>query len=187
MFREWGPAATGDGTFFADQAPYRLGFNRVNGRVWIVKFKTEDASYRGRISAYGDSQGGVTWISDDPCDAAFGVANKLVSWSNHGGGSLDFLVVRKSDEPKLDTDPTLASWAKSPRLYAGHCYYVSFENTTDEFPSLIDKSYIETIGDDCGVSGDGTCYYLAMDFGHLLHDIGTGQLIAGNVIPGLTQ
>jgi hypothetical protein len=64
---------------------------------------------------------------------------------------------------------------------------VAFENMA-EVPSYpLDASEIETATDDCGAAGDGTCYYLAIDFNHRLHDITTGQLIAGNVIAGLTH
>ena len=179
--------ATGDGTYFAGQEPGRLGFTRVQNRMWVAKFRTEAASYHGRISAYGDAHAGVAWISDDPCDAAFGAANELVVWSQGGGGMLTFVVVRDEDEAKLDSDPALAAWAKNARLRADHCYYVAFENTTTVPPTAYDESYVESVGDDCGATGDGTCYYLAMDFNHLLHSVTSGQLVAGNVIPGLTM
>lgn len=41
--------------------------------------------------------------------------------------------------------------------------------------------------DNCGANNGGVCYYLAFDFGHLLHDVSTGQLIGGNVIAGFTK
>ncbi|HMR08866.1 MAG TPA: hypothetical protein PKA88_23965 [Polyangiaceae bacterium] len=185
MYRDWGPSATGDGTYFSDQAPGRLGFTRVQNRIWVVKFKTEDASYFGRISAYGDSVAGVAWISDQVCDAAFAENKKLIALGTKGGGSLTFVVVRDADVAKLESDSALASVAKEPRLRAGHCYYVAFENVTSAFPSVVNENYIETIGDECGASGNGTCSYLAMDFNHLLHGL-DGGLISGNVIAGLT-
>jgi hypothetical protein len=188
MYREWGPTAIGDGSYFADQAPYRLGFNRIQGRIWIVKVKLEENTYRGRLSAYGDADVGVAWISDKPCDATFAETSSLIAWGLHGGGSLDFVVAKDAaDSQKLKTDPTYAGYAKTPQLRGGHCYYLAFENTDYTYPSKFDATYITTAKDECGASGNGTCYYLAMDFGHLLHDITSGQVFAGNVIPGLTQ
>src|SRR2546430_11240319 len=65
VYREWGPNAKGDGTYFTSQAPWRLGFNRVKDVIWVVKFRTEANTYLGKVSAYGDNSGGVAWISDD--------------------------------------------------------------------------------------------------------------------------
>jgi hypothetical protein len=188
MYREWGATATGDGTYFVDQAPGRLGFTRLQGRMWVVKFQLEANSYFGRISAYGDASGGFAWISRDPCDAVFAVDNLLATYGVAGGGDLSFVVVRDdADEAILDGDPTYAAWRTNPRLRGGHCYYVAFENATPypEFP--LEAADIETAVDECGATGDGTCYYLAMDFNHRLHDITSNQLVAGNVISGLTH
>jgi hypothetical protein len=187
MYREWGPTATGDGSYFADQAPYRLGFNRVNGRIWIVKFQLEANTYLARLSAYGDTTAGLAWISDQPCDATFAVNEKLVAWGAHGGGTLFFNVAKNdADATTLKTDPAYAAYHQNPLLRGGHCYYLAFENTAGVPPSPITPDYFTT-ADDCGVSGDGTCYYLAMDFLHYLHDFTSGQVVAGNVIPGLTE
>jgi hypothetical protein len=188
MYREWGPNATGDGTYFADQAPYRLGFNRVQNRIWIVKFQVEENTYRARLSTSGDSPttSGHTWISDQPCDAQFAIDNQLVTWGAHGGGMLLFNVVKNdADANTLKTDPKYLD--QTPQLRGGHCYYLAFENLDGVPQSAITADYIATAGDNCGANGDGTCYYLAMDFLHYLHDITTGQVVAGNVIPGLTQ
>lgn len=188
MYREWGPTAVGDGTYFADQAPYRLGFNRVNGRVWIVKFQLEENTYFARLSAYGDSSSGLAWISDQPCDATFAVNEKLVAWEVHGGGTMLFNIAKNdADANTLKTDPDYAAYSQNPMLRGGHCYYLAFENVAGVPPFPITPDYFTTATDDCGVNGDGTCYYLAMDFQHYLHDITSGQVVAGNVIPGLTQ
>lgn len=187
MYREWGASAVGDGTYFASQAPGRLGFTRVQGRLWLAKVQLEENTYIAKLSAYGDSVGGVAWIGDKPCDATFAADNKLTIWGNHGGGMLLFAVVKDdTDAQKLKTDPAYSSYASLPQLRGGHCYYLAFENTSG-FPTALDAAYISSSADDCGAGGDGTCYYLAMDFGHRLHDITSGQLIAGNVIPGLTE
>jgi hypothetical protein len=188
MYREWGPTAVGDGTYFADQAPYRLGFNRVQGRVWIVKFQVEENTYRARLSAYGDSAttSGVAWISEQPCNAQFAVDTQLLAWEVHGGGTLLFNVVKNdADANTLKNDPQYLD--ATPQLRGGHCYYLGFENLDGVPPGPITQEYLETAGDNCGANFDGTCYYLAMDFQHYLHDITSGQVVAGNVIPGLTQ
>ena len=188
MYREWSATAKGDGTYFADQAPYRLGFSRVKDRLWLVKVQLEENTYLATLSAYGDNSGGVAWISDQPCDATFAEKEKLASWGAHGGGTLDFVVAKdEASAQKLKTDPAYASYAKTPQLRGGHCYYLAFENTAGFPAALPDVTYISTAADDCGESGNGTCYYLAMDFSHRLHDITSGQLASGKVIPGLTQ
>ena len=69
VYREWGPEAKGDGAYFADQAPWRLGFNRLHGEIWIVKIALEDNSYLGTVSAYGDNVGGTAWITVVYCPA----------------------------------------------------------------------------------------------------------------------
>ncbi len=188
MFRDWNATVSGDGSYFAADAPNRLGFNRVQNRIWIVKFQLEENTYRGQISAYGDSSAGIAWISDDPCDASFAVTNQLVAYGTHGGGPLGFIVVKDdADQQLIENDSNYAQYASTPQLRGGHCYYVAFENVAGFPPTPLTASYFGSAGDDCGASGDGTCYYLAMDFGHRLHDIVSGQLISGNVIPGLTK
>src|SRR5262245_52734380 len=89
VYREWGPDATGDGSYFTSPAPARLGFSRAHGVRYIVKSQVESDTYLGRVSAYGDSVGGAAWISDSPSNPAFAVANALVAYGVHGGGSLD--------------------------------------------------------------------------------------------------
>ncbi|MBK6691537.1 MAG: hypothetical protein IPG50_04945 [Myxococcales bacterium] len=186
VYREWGPSAVGDGTYFASQAPTRLGFNRVQGNVWIVKFRTEANSYAGRVTASGDSSGGIAWISDSPCGPAFAVANRLVTFEVHGGGSLNFLVVKDAaDAQKIATDPALASWRSSPKLKGDTCYYAGFQNSTHPTFPIGESAWDLT--DDCGAStGGASCYYLAMDFAHYLHPF-SGGIMAGNVIAGLTH
>lgn len=188
VFREWSPTAVGDGSYFADQAPWRLGFNRIQGNVWIVKFRTEANTYRGRVSAYGDSSGGIAWVSDSPTDATFALQNHLVGYEVHGGGSLDFIVVKDdADANKIATDPAFASDRNTPKLRGDHCYYLGFENVASLPPSPLTTAFWST-ADDCGTSTGGTsCYYLAMDLTHYLHVPTTGQIMAGNVIPGLTH
>jgi hypothetical protein len=182
-FREWGASAVGDGSYFVDQAPGRLGFTRLPGRMWITRFATEPDSYRGRLAAYGDSTGGVAWISDDPCDAAFGVENRLAVWGNHGGGTLLFLVARNDE----DAARMALDFPRDPVLRGGRCYYLAFENTADFPTTALDEAYIEGASpeDGCDVGGTGNCYYLAMDFFHRLHDL-EGRTVAGNVVPGYT-
>lgn len=176
LYREWGPSAVGDGTYFVDQAPYRLGFTRYGGRVWIVKFKTEDNNYRGRISAYGDSKGGAAWISDKPCDPTFAFASKLAAWSGAGGGDLSFVVARN----ETDAQALKAAYPADPQLLGGHCYYIVFENT--DYPSAgLDANFLNTATDPCSPD----CWYLAFDFNHFLHNL-DGQTVAGNVLPGFT-
>lgn len=185
VYREWSPSATGDGTYFATQAPWRLGFNRTQNTIWIVKFRTEANTYLGKVSAYGDSTGGIAWISDDPNNPKFAIDGKLVVYGNHGGGTIDFTVARNaSDAMTLKSDP---KWSWMPQLQGDHCYYAMFENV-DSWPmSAIDSNFITMSGDDCGANSNGVCYYLAFDMGHLLHDPVSMQTFAGNVIAGLTQ
>ncbi len=103
-YREWSPSAVGDGTYFASQAPARLGFTRIKNEIWVVKFKTDSNSYVAGISAYGDNSGGVTWISDVPCAPEFAVDAGLVVYGNKGGGSLNFVVLRDAvDQQRFDT------------------------------------------------------------------------------------
>ena len=188
VYREWGPDAKGDGSYFADQAPGRLGFNRLNGEIWIVKVALEANSYLGTISAYGDNVGGTAWITDKPCDATFGVERRLVVYGNQGGGAINFVVVRdEADAQKLATDPTLkGQWGAMPQLSGGHCYYAEFENT--DYPATaVTADFLATSADPCGNANVPSCYYLAFDFAHYLHDPTSGVLIQGRVIPGLTH
>ncbi len=179
MYREWGPNAGGDGSYFADQAPTRLGFTRVHGRVWIAKFKTEEDSYRGAISAYGDSVGGLAWISDQPCDPSFALSERHVLWGAKGGGMLSFVVAR--DDAAASA---LAAAYPGPQLRGGHCYYAAFENTS--YPQgAIDPGFFTTAADPCGNRDNPTCSYLAFDFNHRLHGL-DGGTIGGNVLPGFT-
>jgi len=189
VYREWSMTATGDGTYFASQAPWRLGFTRSQNTMWTVKVKLEANTYWGRISAYGDSSSGVAWISDKPCDATFAEANKLTIYGNNGGGVLNFVVVRNAqDAVTIQTNSQYATYKTMPQLQGGACYYVSFENVST-YPTggVADANFIATAGDDCGANSGGTCYYLAMDFNHLLHNPQTMQLFTSNVIAGLTQ
>jgi hypothetical protein len=188
VYREWGPEAKGDGAYFADQAPWRLGFNRLHGEIWIVKIALEDNSYLGTVSAYGDNVGGTAWITDQPCDAAFAVDHKLVAYGNHGGGSIDFVVVQSdADAQKIANDPTLkAQLGAMPQVFGGRCYYAEFENT--DWPTgPVTADFFATTADSCGNDTDPSCYYLAFDFGHLLHDPTSGDLFQGRVIQGLTH
>ncbi len=187
VYREWNATAQGDGSYFASQAPYRLGFNRTQGNIWIVKFRVDENTYLGRLSAYGDASGGMVWISDKPCDETFAIDNKLVIWGNHGGGTLHFDVTRNaSDASRLRTDPAYAAHKNTPQLQGGHCYYAAFENT-DTFPTSIDSS-LWSSPDTCGESNGGTsCYYLAFDMFHYLTDPISGNRMGGSVIAGLTQ
>jgi hypothetical protein len=183
MYREWGENATGDGSYFTTQAPSRLGFDRIHDRMWIVKFQVENDTYRGRIAAYGDNTGGVEWISDSPSDPTFATSNKLVMYGNHGGGTIDFVVVRDdADAVALRADPT---YGYLPQLRGGHCYYAMFENAI-EWPTYpATNAYFSTATDLCGTDTDPECYYLAFDMGHRLHTF-SGQTYGGNVIPGFT-
>ncbi len=181
VYREFGPNAKGDGTYFADQAPWRLGFNRIQGNTWIVKFRTENDTYSGRISAYGDNTGGVAFISDKPCDATFAIANRTVTYGNTGGGMLLFKVARNAaDAQTLKSDP---KFYNPSILEADHCYYAVFQNTGQPPSSAVDLTFINTAPEQCG--NELGCYYLAFDMGHRLHDF-SGRTVAGNVIPGLT-
>jgi hypothetical protein len=187
VYREWSPKAKGDGTYFVGQEPWRLGFNRLQNKIWIVKFKTDANTYFGRVSAYGDNSGGVGYVSDKPCDPTFAVANKLAVYGNHGGGSIDFVVARNaSDAQALKTSPQYANYKNMPQLQGGACYYAVFENV-NMWPQPLDVNFLQTIGDDCGSNYDGSCYYLAFDFGHLLKDPVSMNTFQGNVIAGLTQ
>lgn len=187
VFREWGPNAVGDGTYFASQAPYRLGFNRMQGFIYLVRFRVEANTYWGRVSAYGDATAGAAWISDRPCDPAFAVQNRLVAFGNHGGGSLDFAVVRNdADAQRLLTDPAYQSYRNTPQLRGGGCYFVAFENT-DYVPTTPLLDWLQTTPDTCmDINGNPGCYYLAFDMSHELRTA-TGGLIPSHVIPGLTQ
>ncbi len=178
MYREWSSSAVGDGTYFASQAPYRLGFNRVRDRIWIVKFRTESDNYRARISAGADSVSGMMWISDQPCDANFAEAEHIMGWGPHGSVTLDFLVARNAADAQA-----LAAVYSEPQLEGDHCYYAAFENTG--IPSSFDAAYIETAPDPCGTEQDPSCYYLGIDMEHRLHAT-TGQTIASHVLPGFT-
>lgn len=189
VYREWSASATGDGAYFASQAPWRLGFNRLHGNVWIVKFRTEAASYFGRISVGADSTAGMTWISDTPTDATFAVQHKLVTYGTHGDGMIDFVVVKDdADALRIATEPAFASLRSSPQLRGDHCYYVAFENVAGTPANPLTSSYFATAPDDCGaLNGTPDCYYLAFDFNHRLHETTQGQVVAGNVIAGLTK
>lgn len=52
-------------------------------------------------------------------------------------------------------------------------------------PIALTADYVTNAVDDCGLAFDGSCYYLAFDFGHRLHTF-EGQTFGGSVIPGLT-
>lgn len=185
VYREWGPAAKGDGVCFAGQAPLRLGFSRVHGAVWIVKFHVEANTYVGRISGYGDSVGGTFWISDDPCNPTFAITNHTQIFTGQGGGTIDFVVAR-DDVQKLQSDPMYSSqYDTLPQLRGDHCYYAVFENT--DFPAGgVTADFLATTPDPCGNANDPSCKYLAFDFNHLLHDVTTGDTIGSNVLPGLS-
>jgi hypothetical protein len=183
VYRDWGPSAVGDGSYFAADAPMRLGFNRTSGLIWIVKFRTEEDSYRGRISAYGDGTAGVAWISDDPCDAAFAGENRLTAYGNHGGGSILFVVARNDDDAaRMATD-----FPRDPQLRGGRCYYAVFQNVAESPTTAVDEAFIESASpsDGCGTADSASCYYLAFDMAHRLHAL-DGTTYAGNVIPGYT-
>jgi hypothetical protein len=187
LYREWSVSAVGDGSYFVSQAPYRLGFTRVRNRVWIIKFRTEANSYVGRMSAGSDSVGGLSWISSAPDDANWALQHDLVAWSGTGNSLISFLVVKDdADQTKLATDPSLSPWRGMPTLRGDHCYYFGFENATTYPAAGIDASFWNS-SDDCGATGNGTCWYLGIDVGHLLRDPSSGATIAGNVIPGLTH
>ena len=182
VYREWGASAVGDGTYFADQAPGRLGFNRTQNTIWVVKFKTEANTYQGRISAGGDASGGVFYISRDPCDPSSAIANKTAVWGSKGGGLIGFAVANDA----ADAAALKAMNNTSPQLKGGYCYYAVFQNTASVPQGVVDKAFIENSGDDCGASTGGVCYYLTFDMTHYLHTF-SGQVMAGNVIPGLTK
>ena len=136
-----------------------------------MKFRVEDNTYRGQVSAYGDQTAGVTWVSDKPCDPTFGVANKLVEHE----GDLNFVVARNAaDSPQLRATPAYAS---TPQLRGNHCYYLAYENA--KFGTPMDVNYISTAPDLCTAG----CYYLAMEFRHLLAGATLGPQAR---IPGLT-
>lgn len=180
VYREFGPDAKGDGTFFTSQAPFRLGFTRAQGPMWIVKFQTESDTYLGSIDAYGDNSGGVAWISDKPCDPTFAIANKSAIYGVRGGGNMRFVVARNdADAQKVKADPNLFD---PTVLKGGHCYYAAFENT-QEYPTTLDVSFIENAPESCG--NEQGCYYLAFDMGHRLHDF-DGHTFGGKVLPGYT-
>jgi hypothetical protein len=184
VYREFGPNAVGDGSYFASEAPWRLGFNRHQGVTWIVKFQTEADTYLGKVSAYGDNTGGLAWISDKPCDPTFAVTNHLVVYGNHGGGTNLFVVARNdADAATLHTNPAYTSYKNVPQLRGGGCYYAVFQNTAQAPTGAPDVSYINTVAEACG--NESGCYYLAFDMGPRLHTF-TNQTIAGNVISGLT-
>jgi hypothetical protein len=180
MYREWGPSAVGDGTYFADQAPWKLGFNRQQGWIWIVKFRTENNTYGGRISAYGDNTGGLAWISDKPCDASFAFAEKTIVWGGAGGGDIPFAVARNTaDTQVLKTDPKFFN----PSILKGdHCYYAVFQNT-GEVPTKVDLDWVNTVPEACGNASG--CFYLSFTFAHFLH-LFDGTTVTAAVIPGLT-
>ncbi|NMB75046.1 MAG: hypothetical protein GYA21_07940 [Myxococcales bacterium] len=194
VFREWSLGATGDGTYFASQAPWRLGFNRIGGMVWLVKIRLEENTYMGRVSAYGDSTAGVAWIADAPCDPSSALEDPpLVAFGVHGGGSIDFVVAKNdADAERLRSDPEYRDRFRwSPILRGGRCYYAGFENTDYVTPNPLTAEWFATTPDTCGYTDpEGNwvpaCYYLAFDFGHLLHEPASGQVFAGNVIDGLT-
>jgi hypothetical protein len=191
IYREWGPAAVGDGTYFAHQAPYRLGFNRTHGAVWIVKFRVDDNSYQARLSAYGDSVGGIAWLSDSPCDPQFALDHRFTVYGNTGGGTLLPLVVRdESDAQRLMTEPQFANYAatvaRGDYLRGGHCYYIAFENA-DWPQGPLTADWFTTVPDYCGSEEESSCYYLAFDFFHYLDDPISGARMAGSVINGLTH
>ena len=189
VFREWSATATGDGSYFASQAPFRLGFNRLHGNVWIVKFRTEANTYFGRISAGADSTAAITWISDSPTDPTIAVKNNLVSYGTHGVGTVDFVVVRDAaDAARIATEPAFAGLRGASKLEGDHCYYVGFENVAGVVANPLTASYWSSAPDDCGTqNGTPDCYYLGIDFNHTLHVVTTGQTVAGNVIAGLTH
>jgi hypothetical protein len=189
IYREWGPGAVGDGTYFVDQAPQRLGFTRNNGFIWIVKLRLEPNTYLGRLTATGDTTPGATWISREPCSAADAFASGLAAYGNTSGGMLLFTVVRDdTDAETLRSDPAYAPrYGQTPQLRGGHCYYFVFENV-GPYPDPFDLAYVSTSPDWCfDIEGNPTCWYLAMDFFHLLHDPTTGAVASGAIIDGLTQ
>jgi hypothetical protein len=185
VYRDWGPEAVGDGTVFASQAPWRLGFNRRTATIWIVKFQTESDSYRGRVSAGADASGGALWVSDTPCDAGFAIDRSLVGWGPHGTATVDFLVARNDE----DAARMAIDFPPEPQLRGGHCYYAVYENVGELTTGSFDEAFLEdpTAIDGCGTGpeGDGTCFYLGIDMGHRLHTF-DGTTFAGNVIPGYT-
>jgi hypothetical protein len=186
VFREWSPSATGDGSFFSSQAPWRLGFTRTPGTVWLVKFRVEDNTYLGKVIGYGDGPSGTAWISDQPCDPSFAITHNLITFGARGGGMVQFIVVHDdADERRLATDSAFQAYQfyAAQHLRGGHCYYAAFENT-DQPPSTFTPGWFTSTADGCG-SPD--CYYLAFDFAHLLHDPTSGSVFGGNVISGLTH
>lgn len=194
VYRVWGPDAKGDGTFFSDQAPYRLGFNRIENLVWIVKFRTDPNTYRARLSAYGDSSAGIAWIGESPCDPGFAITQRAYEYGIHGGGDISFLVIRDAaDAERVRTEsPYREDYASWPKLWGGHCYYLGFENTGYEVPQPMTADFFSSTPDTCGHtlpdgSYDPSCYYLAMDFFHYLMDPITGDIMRGSVIDGLTH
>jgi hypothetical protein len=187
VYREWSASVAGDGVYFAGQEPWRLGFDRQHGMLWLVKIRLDDESYYGRIAAYGDSAGGIAWLSDEPCDASFAVTSSLYEWNLQGGGTLEFVSVKDAaDAAKLDSDPALAQYKSLPRLRAGGCYYAMFENTSGLPPMPMTSSWVETTEDACGGGPGDSCYYLAFEFNHLLYAPGTTDVFQNAVIPGLT-
>lgn len=186
VYREWSPTAVGDGTYFTSQAPLRLGFNRTQNTLWLAKIRTDKNTYVGRVAAYGDNSGGIAWVSDRPDDVTFAVQHKTATYGVHGGGTIFFVVVDgAADAQRIATDPAFATYKSFPQLESDHCYYVGFENTQG-YPQNVDASFWSS-PDDCGANGDGTCYYLAFDFFHLLYDPSSGKTLGGSVIPGLTH
>jgi hypothetical protein len=187
MYREWSETAVGDGVYFAGQAPGRLGFNRVQHRLWLAKFRVEANTYLGRISAYGDSTGGIAWISDSPSDPSFAVQHHTLVYGTHGGGSIGFVVVENdAAATAIATNPAYALYKSMPQLRGDHCYYAGFENVETYPTTAIDTSFWSS-ADNCGASSGGVCYYLAFDFSHFLHQPLTGNVMGGNVIAGLTH
>ena len=188
IFRDWGPSAVGDGTYFASQAPFRLGFNRMQGFIWVVKFRTDANTYMGRVSAYGDGTPGTAWISDHPCDPTFAVTSRLTAWGNTGGGTMHFTVARNdTDAQRLKSDPAYQAYWQTPLLRGGHCYYLAFENTESPLAAPT-VAWLQSTQDTCqDINGNPGCYYLAFDMFHYLRDPISNGLMNGNVISGLTQ
>jgi hypothetical protein len=187
VFREWGPNAVGDGTYFASQAPQRLGFNRMQGFLYLVRFRVEANTYWARVSAYGDATEGAEWISNQPCGPSFAVDHSLWTWGVHGGGNLDFIVTRnEADAQTLKNDPAYAAYRQSPQVRGGTCYFAAFENTGG-IPTMPYAAWLQNTPDTCmDIYGNPGCYYLAFDMSHELRTP-TGGLIPSHVIPGLTQ
>jgi len=200
VYRDWTVNAKGDGSFFSNQAPGRLGFTRYYGVMHIVRFKTDDNIYLGSVTAGGDLTISSTFISKNPCDPASiptnapsGMYVAKAAQVGIDGGHFNFIVATQDQYTamKASSNASVASWAKfNVRLEPNSYYYLHSYNAVSTV--IANPNAPDDCVDPYTGQPKNNCYYLAMDFNHLLYNVyptvgplGTEKV--GNIIPGYTH